>query len=101
MRAARRIALGHRRLAIIDRSDAGQQPMPNEDDSVWIPSNGEVYNHVAPLRRIPGGTTAGSLDQQRRDQSGSQGGLVHRCISSTWSRSQGKLVSSSLGGRPR
>lgn len=37
-------ALGHRRLAIIDRA-GGDQPMANEDRSVWIVFNGEVYNH--------------------------------------------------------
>jgi asparagine synthase (glutamine-hydrolysing) len=37
-------ALGHRRLAIIDRA-GGEQPMCNEDRSVWIVFNGEIYNH--------------------------------------------------------
>jgi asparagine synthase (glutamine-hydrolysing) len=37
-------ALGHRRLAIIDRA-GGHQPMSNEDGSCWIIFNGEVYNH--------------------------------------------------------
>ncbi|MBI2835596.1 MAG: asparagine synthase (glutamine-hydrolyzing) [Acidobacteria bacterium] len=36
--------LGHRRLAIIDLSDAGRQPMSNEDGGVWITFNGEIYN---------------------------------------------------------
>jgi asparagine synthase (glutamine-hydrolysing) len=39
-----RVALGHRRLAIIDRA-GGQQPMSNEDGTCWIVFNGEVYNH--------------------------------------------------------
>src|SRR5437868_4725245 len=38
------VALGHRRLAIIDLSDAGLQPMANEDGTVWIVFNGEIYN---------------------------------------------------------
>jgi asparagine synthase (glutamine-hydrolysing) len=44
-----RAALGHRRLAIIDRA-GGAQPMTNEDATLWIVFNGEVYNHHA-LRR--------------------------------------------------
>ncbi|MFL6277573.1 MAG: asparagine synthase (glutamine-hydrolyzing), partial [Blastocatellia bacterium] len=40
----RRVALGHRRLAIVDLA-GGHQPMFNEDDSIAIVFNGEVYNH--------------------------------------------------------
>lgn len=39
-----RIALGHRRLSIIDLSTAGHQPMSNDDGSIWITFNGEIYN---------------------------------------------------------
>jgi len=38
------VGLGHRRLAIIDLSSAAHQPMCNEDGSVWIVFNGEIYN---------------------------------------------------------
>ncbi len=38
--------LGHRRLAIIDLSAAGSQPMTNEDGSVVISVVGEIYNHL-------------------------------------------------------
>ena len=37
-------ALGHRRLSIIDLSDAGCQPMANEDGTVQLVFNGEIYN---------------------------------------------------------
>ncbi|MFQ5510882.1 MAG: asparagine synthase (glutamine-hydrolyzing) [Candidatus Krumholzibacteriia bacterium] len=38
------VGLGHRRLSIIDLSDAGRQPMANADGTVWVIHNGEVYN---------------------------------------------------------
>ncbi|VVB81093.1 Glutamine--fructose-6-phosphate aminotransferase [isomerizing] [uncultured archaeon] len=38
------VSLGHRRLSIIDLSEKGRQPMCNEDSSVWIVFNGEIYN---------------------------------------------------------
>lgn len=38
------VGLGFRRLAIIDLSAAGRQPMANEDATVWTVFNGEVYN---------------------------------------------------------
>ena len=40
------VGLGHRRLAIVDVA-GGHQPMANEDGSVWISFNGEIYNHAA------------------------------------------------------
>ncbi|MCG8408112.1 MAG: asparagine synthase (glutamine-hydrolyzing), partial [Phycisphaerales bacterium] len=39
-----RVSLGHNRLSIIDLSPNGHQPMSNEDDSVWLIYNGEIYN---------------------------------------------------------
>src|SRR4051812_45459969 len=38
-------ALGHRRLSIIDVA-GGAQPLANEDDTVWITYNGELYNEL-------------------------------------------------------
>jgi asparagine synthase (glutamine-hydrolysing) len=38
------VGLGFRRLSIIDLSPAGHQPMSNEDASIWIIFNGEIYN---------------------------------------------------------
>lgn len=39
------LALGHRRLAIVDIG-SGKQPMTNEDGSLWLIANGEIYNHA-------------------------------------------------------
>lgn len=50
------LVLGHRRLSIIDLSPSGRQPMSNEDGSVWISFNGELYNY----RELKSG-----LDSQR------------------------------------
>lgn len=38
------ITLAHTRLSIIDLSNAGHQPMSNEDGTIWITYNGEIYN---------------------------------------------------------
>jgi asparagine synthase (glutamine-hydrolysing) len=38
------VGLGHRRLSIIDLSEAAHQPLSNEDRSLWIVFNGEIYN---------------------------------------------------------
>ena len=37
-------SLGHRRLAIIDLSEKGKQPLSNEDKTIWTVFNGEIYN---------------------------------------------------------
>ncbi len=39
------VGLGHRRLSIVDLSERGTQPMTNEDNTVFITFNGEIYNH--------------------------------------------------------
>ena len=38
------VGLGHKRLSIIDLSRAGHQPMSNEDGTIWLTYNGEIYN---------------------------------------------------------
>jgi asparagine synthase (glutamine-hydrolysing) len=40
-----RVALAHRRLSIIDLSEAGAQPMGTPDQSLWVVFNGEIYNY--------------------------------------------------------
>jgi len=40
-----RVGLGHRRLSIIDLSEAGRQPMAVPDGSLQIVFNGEIYNY--------------------------------------------------------
>jgi asparagine synthase (glutamine-hydrolysing) len=52
-----RMGLGHRRLAIIDLSAAAAQPMCNENGTLWVAFNGEIYNHAeirAELERMGG-----------------------------------------------
>ena len=51
-----RVGLAHRRLSIIDLSTAATQPMPNEDETVWVIFNGEIYNHLGLRREL---STAG------------------------------------------
>lgn len=46
------IALGHRRLSIIDLSAAGHQPMCSGDGKLWIVHNGEIYNYIELRRQL-------------------------------------------------
>ncbi len=45
VRALASAFLVHTRLSIIDRSESGAQPLPNEEGTVWTVFNGEIYNH--------------------------------------------------------
>jgi asparagine synthase (glutamine-hydrolysing) len=45
--------LAHRRLSIVDLS-GGHQPLANEDDTIWVTFNGEIYNHAEIRRRLEG-----------------------------------------------
>ena len=46
-------ALAHRRLSIVDLS-SGQQPLSNEDGSIWVVFNGEIYNHADVRKELEG-----------------------------------------------
>ena len=56
-------ALGHRRLAIVDLSAAGLQPMSTPDKRFWITYNGEIYNYKE-LREELGGQFATETDTE-------------------------------------
>jgi asparagine synthase (glutamine-hydrolysing) len=49
-----RVGLGHQRLSIIDLSPAGRQPMGNEDGTIWLTYNGEIYNYKDLRRELEG-----------------------------------------------
>lgn len=40
------IGFCHRRLSIIDLSERGNQPMSNDDESIWLVYTGEIYNYI-------------------------------------------------------
>lgn len=57
------VALGHRRLNILDISPLGHQPMSDETGSVWITFNGEIYNYLE-LKKELGGTYRSNTDTE-------------------------------------
>jgi asparagine synthase (glutamine-hydrolysing) len=61
------VALGHRRLSIIDLSEAASEPMANEDSTLWLVFNGEIYN-FRELRR--------DLETRHRFRSQSDGEVI-------------------------
>ena len=48
------IALGHRRLSIIDLSDAAAQPMAYDNGTLWLVFNGEIYNYLELRQELAG-----------------------------------------------
>jgi len=48
------VGLGHKRLSIIDLSPAAGQPMSNEDETLWLVFNGEIYNFMELRRELEG-----------------------------------------------
>jgi len=47
-----KIGIGHRRLSIIDLSPKAKQPMENEDGTIWIVFNGEIYNYKSLQKQL-------------------------------------------------
>ena len=58
------IGLGHRRLSVIDLSEAAHQPMSNEDGTLWIVFNGEIYNFLDLRKEL---ITKGHIFRSRSD----------------------------------
>jgi asparagine synthase (glutamine-hydrolysing) len=54
------IALGHRRLSIVDLSPAGHQPMASSGGRYVIVFNGEIYNHALLRKELEAGAKAPS-----------------------------------------
>ncbi len=48
------VGLGHRRLSIIDLSEKANQPLGNEDDSIIVALNGEIYNYEELTKELKG-----------------------------------------------
>jgi asparagine synthase (glutamine-hydrolysing) len=58
------VGLGHRRLSIIDLSEAARQPMRNENKTIWLTCNGEIYNFQELRKKLE---TAGHRFTSRSD----------------------------------
>ena len=57
------LGLGHRRLAILDLSPAGHQPMQDPRSGQWVVYNGEIYNHLE-IREELGGEYRSTCDTE-------------------------------------
>ncbi len=60
----RYVGLGHRRLSIIDLSSAGNQPMFNDDGSIAIIFNGEIYNYLELKKELRSGKYRSETDTE-------------------------------------
>lgn len=73
------VGFGHRRLAIIDLSPAGHQPMQDPDTGNWLVFNGEIYNFQDIRRELEG--------QGHREGTGSSEGILDRiAVHDVWKR---------------
>lgn len=85
------IALGHRRLAIVDLSSAGQQPMRSADERYLCVFNGEIYNHQALRKELEGS----GLQPQWRGHSDTEtllAGFAHWGIEATLQKTVGMFA---------
>ena len=85
------VALGHRRLSILDLSDAGAQPMQSESGRHVIVFNGEIYNHLD-MRR---GIAADGAAPDWRGHSDTEtllAGITHWGLDETLQRAKGMFA---------
>jgi len=73
------VTLGHRRLAILDLSPAGSQPMSTPCGNWTIVFNGEVYNHLDLRKRTPGVTYRGHSDTESILHCLARRGILEAC----------------------
>src|SRR5262249_55137924 len=59
-----RLGLAHTRLAILDLSAAGHQPMHQAESGSWVVYNGEIYNHERIRRRLRLGSFHSTSDTE-------------------------------------
>lgn len=106
------VALGHRRLSIVDLSDAGAQPMASKDGRWVVAYNGEIYNHAELSRdlvRAGAASFRGHSDTEALVEGLSHWGLektIQRCVGmfaiAAWDRRDRRLylVRDRLGIKP-
>ena len=85
------VALGHRRLAILDLSDAGAQPMRSEIGRLVIVFNGEIYNHLDMRRDLTSDGTAPDW-RGHSDTETLLAGIKHWGLDETLQRAKGMFA---------
>lgn len=73
---AHQVRLGHRRLAIVELTDNGAQPMSTPDGTKHLVFNGEIYNHQELRRALSGVTFRGHSDTETLLHALAQGGVT-------------------------
>jgi asparagine synthase (glutamine-hydrolysing) len=83
------IALGHRRLSIVDTSSGGAQPMCSHDGNIVICFNGEIYNHIELRNELE---QSGVSFKSTSDTEVLVSGIVHWGLESTVKRLIGQFA---------